>query len=144
MTFSSRFLMLIAMILTAAGPIMYFFVCGAVLTMAFAFTGYVLFSTEVYDFRDMSIAFMNGFKYWVTEMDISLLRTSHRKVGLVFFIVWTVVFLLILANVFVAILADAYVLVQNQVRERERVGLCQMTAWDVFTKSFATWIDKFQ
>lgn len=134
--------MLIGMILTAAGPICYFIFCASILTMAFAFQGYVLFSTDVYDFRSLQKAFVNGLKYWVTEMDIDTLRTSNRHWGLIFFIKWTIIFLLILANVFVAILADAYVSEQAAVEEEEKLGKGRKTITEVLIQGFSAWTDK--
>merc|ERR1719163_799932 len=78
-TLSKRVLMLVGMILTAMPAIMYFIFCAMIFTIAFAFQGYVLFSVDVYDFRNFSQSIVNGLKYWVSEMDIDTLRMSHRS-----------------------------------------------------------------
>lgn len=143
-TFSKKVLMLIAMLLSASGPIAYFIFCSLCVTAGFAYQGYVLFSPDVYEFRSFQDAFANGLKYWATSLDVMMLRDSNRGMGLVFFIMWTIIFLLILASVFVAILMDAYDIEQRAIAKDERAGKRDKTFYQLVVQGFQKWQQRME
>lgn len=141
-TFSKRVLMLIAMLLSASGPIMYFIFCASIITSCFAYQGYVLFSPDVFEFRTVKNAFINGLKYWATSMDMREIRESNRGMGLLFYIMWTIIFLLILASVFVAILMDAYDVENEAIKADIRAGKKEKSFKELIMQAIKDWRDR--
>lgn len=106
--FEPQLKLLLGMFANSASPLFYFFITATLITIGFAHSTYTMFSADVFDLRSFPDALINGFKFWVTEMDLDAMRESSRTMGQLHWIVWEVLFLLIIASVFVGILSDAY------------------------------------
>jgi len=76
--------------------------------LAYGVAGFLLFSSDVSDYRRLRYAIFNLFRYTVTDMDYDSLKRSSIVGGNIYYVTWTLIMLLILVNVFVAILTQGY------------------------------------
>ena len=88
--------------------ILYFFIILFIFVVAFAHAGYLAFSTDVEDFRSISISVITLFNALVGSLDYEGITESSRLYGPLYFLVFQSMMILILVNVFLAIMNDAY------------------------------------
>jgi len=93
-----------------------FVVILCVFYLAYGLGGYLVFSSDVSDFRELSTALLNLFRYTVTDMDYEALKQSNVTTASFYYVSWTLVILLVLVNVIVAILSDGFEKVQEENR----------------------------
>jgi len=93
-----------------------FIVILMVFYLAYGLGGYLIFSSDVSDFRQLHIALLNLFRYTVTDMDYEALKQSSVVAASIYYVSWTLVILLVLVNVIVAILSDGFEKVQEENR----------------------------
>lgn len=116
---SKKMRLLFALFYKTSSDMFFFVVILCVFYMAYGLGGYLIFSSDVSDYRQLHIAVLNLFRYTVTDMDYDSLKQSSVVVGAIFYVSWTLTMLLILVNVFVAILSEGYEDVQDENRESE-------------------------
>jgi len=93
-----------------------FIIILCVFYLAYGLGGYLIFSSDVSDFRELHIALLNLFRYTVTDMDYEALRQSNVVAASIYYVSWTLLILLVLVNVIVAILSDGFEKVQEENR----------------------------
>jgi len=93
-----------------------FVVILCVFYLAYGLGGYLVFSSDVSDFRELRTALLNLFRYTVTDMDYEALKQSSVVAASFYYVSWTLVILLVLVNVIVAILSDGFEKVQEENR----------------------------
>jgi len=94
-----------------------FIIILCVFYLAYGLGGYLIFSSDVSDFRELHIALLNLFRYTVTDMDYEALRQSSVVAASIYYVSWTLLILLVLVNVIVAILSDGFEKVQEENRK---------------------------
>jgi len=94
-----------------------FIIILCVFYLAYGLGGYLVFSSDVSDFRELHIALLNLFRYTVTDMDYEALRQSSVVAASIYYVSWTLLILLVLVNVIVAILSDGFEKVQEENRK---------------------------
>jgi len=110
---------LFAMFQKTTTDMIVFIIILFVFFLAFGIAGFLVFSSDVSDYRTFSFAIINLFRYTVTEMDYDSLKQSNVTAGTIYWITWTLLMVLILVNVFIAILSDGFALAQDEKREVE-------------------------
>jgi len=93
-----------------------FIVILCVFYLAYGLGGYLIFSSDVSDFRQLHTALLNLFRYTVTDMDYEALKQSSVVAASIYYVSWTLLILLVLVNVIVAILSDGFEKVQEENR----------------------------
>ena len=83
--------------------------------------GFLLFCSDVRDFRSFSYAMANMIRYTVAELDYTELSGSSSLAGSAYYFGWSLLMLLVLANVFVAILSEAYVRVAERFEDEKEI-----------------------
>jgi len=99
-----------------AGDMFTFIVILCVFYLAYGLGGYLVFSSDVSDFRQLNTALLNLFRYTVTDMDYEALKQSSVVAASIYYVSWTLLILLVLVNVIVAILSDGFEKVQEENR----------------------------
>jgi len=94
-----------------------FIIILCVFYLAYGLGGYLIFSSDVSDFRELHTALLNLFRYTVTDMDYDALRQSSVVAASIYYVSWTLLILLVLVNVIVAILSDGFEKVQEENRK---------------------------
>ena len=114
--FSARLSFVFTMLGRSALDMMIFLVVISIFISAFGFGGYIIFSTDVLEFRSLYYAIGNMSRAVISGLDYDSLlnrtQVSNWIFASIFYIVWGVVVILILANVFIAILSESYANVQ--------------------------------
>jgi len=110
---------LFQMFAKTASDMLVFLVILCVFFLAYGIAGFLVFSSDVSDYRTFEFAIMNLFRYTVTEMNYDALKQSNVTAGTIFWITWTLLMILILVNVFIAILSDGFAEAQEEKREAE-------------------------
>ena len=105
---NKRFKFLFTMLSESSQNLLMFFVVLFVIFSAFGMAGFLIFSSDVDDFRTFFFSLSNMLRYTVTQMDYTQLSQSSRLWGSGYYFFWSLLMLLVLANVFIAILAEAY------------------------------------
>ncbi|ETO13837.1 hypothetical protein RFI_23534 [Reticulomyxa filosa] len=90
--------------------------------LGFGFCGYMIFSSDVDDYRSMVYAFSNMVRFMVGDIDYSSLQVSSRTWGSVYYVLWSVLMLLILTNVFIAILSQAYSETADELSDEDKLS----------------------
>jgi len=93
-----------------------FVVILCVFYLAWGLGGYLIFSSDVGDFRQFHTALLNLFRYTVTDMDYESLKQSNFSAASIYYVSWTLAILLVLVNVIVAILSEGFEQVQEENR----------------------------
>jgi len=99
-----------------------FVVILIVIFLAYGIGGFLVFSSDVSDYRTFSFAIINLFRYTVTEMDYDALKQSNVTAGTIYYITWMLLMILILVNVFIAILSDGFSEAQDEKRSGDGEG----------------------
>merc|ERR1719184_349141 len=94
-----------------------FIIILCVFYLAYGLGGYLIFSSDVSDFRELQTALLALFRYTVTDMDYEALRQSSVVAASIYYVSWTLLILLVLVNVIVAILSDGFEKVQEENKE---------------------------
>lgn len=68
----------------------------------------LLFSTKVYDYRNISECFYSMLRSLLMEFDFSLIRDGNPNWGPILFCSYIVLSVFVLLNMFIAIIGDAY------------------------------------
>lgn len=121
MTFNPRIKFLFAILNHSAQDLFVFSIVLFVLFMAFGFAGFLLFSSDVEEFRTFPHSIINLVRFLISDLEYDTLTESSVVWGSIFYCLWGIVMILILANVFIAILTDAYMEVQKQRTESENI-----------------------
>lgn len=116
MTFSSRLTFLFTMLRRSGLDILIFMSLLMIFVSSFGFGGYVLFNTDVIEFRQLHYAIGNMFRAIVSDLDYNMLLGETQVDNWIFaslyYVVWGVFVILVLSNVFIAILSESYANVQ--------------------------------
>jgi len=115
----ARMQLLFKLLQNAAGDISVFGIIMFVIYLAFGIAGFLIFSTDVSDFRSLSFSILNLLRFTVSDMDYEALNRSHITVGSIYYVTWTTLMFLVLVNVFVAILTDGYSAAQTWSKEQD-------------------------
>merc|ERR1711920_905944 len=97
-----------------ASDMLVFVIILIVIFLAFGIGGFLVFSSNVSDYRTFSFSIINLFRYTVTEMDYDALNQANVTAGTIYYMTWTLLMLLILVNVFIAILSDGFAEAQEE------------------------------
>jgi len=97
-----------------ASDMLVFVIILIVIFLAFGIGGFLVFSSNVSDYRTFSFSIINLFRYTVTEMDYDALIQANVTAGTIYYMTWTLLMLLILVNVFIAILSDGFAEAQEE------------------------------
>jgi len=116
---SRRIRLLFTLFRKTAGDILVFGIILFVLWLAYGIAGFLVFSSDVSDYRTLRYAILNLVRYTVTDMDYDSLRQSNIMCGTIYYVTWTILMLLVLVNVFVAILTDGYTACQEENKKHE-------------------------
>ena len=119
MTFSVRVRFLFTMLARSSKDLFIFTIVLFVFYLAFGMAGFLSFSSDVADYRSLTMSIMNLMRYTITDMDREALTSSNRYLGNMFYVGWSVLMILILANVFIAILSEAYATISTDDDEEE-------------------------
>jgi len=119
MTFSHRVRFLFTMLERSSKDLFIFTIVLFVFYLAFGMAGFLSFSSDVSDYRSLTMSIMNLMRYTITDMDREALTSSNRYLGNMFYVGWSVLMILILANVFIAILSEAYATISTDDDEEE-------------------------
>jgi len=119
MTFSHRVRFLFTMLERSSKDLFIFTIVLFVFYLAFGMAGFLSFSSDVSDYRSLTMSIMNLMRYTITDMDREALTSSNRYLGNMFYVGWSVLMILILANVFIAILSEAYATISSDDDEEE-------------------------
>lgn len=97
-----------------ASDMVVFVIILIVIFLAFGIGGFLVFSSNVSDYRTFSFSIINLFRYTVTEMDYEALNQANVTAGTIYYMTWTLLMLLILVNVFIAIISDGFADAQEE------------------------------
>jgi len=111
---STKMRLLFNLFYKTAADMFTFIIILCVFYLAYGLGGYLVFSSDVSDFRQLHVALLNLFRYTVTDMDYEALKQSSVSAGTIYYVSWTLVILLVMVNVIVAILTDGYGEVQEE------------------------------
>jgi len=114
---SKRMRLLFTMFYKTWKSIFYFVIILFVFYLAYGIGGFLVFSSDVSDYRQLHFAILNLFRYTVTDMDYDSLRQSNIVAGGIYYVCWTLTMALILVNVFVAIVTQGYEEAQEDCNE---------------------------
>ena len=116
MTFSPRLTFLFTMLRRSGLDILIFISLLMIFVSSFGFGGYMLFSDDVKEFRQLHYAIGNMFRSIVSGLDYDMLLRETQVENWIFaslyYVVWGVFVILVLSNVFIAILSESYANVQ--------------------------------
>ena len=116
MTFSKRLTFLFTMLRRSALDFCIFMTMLMIFVSSFGFGGYILFSGDVMEFRQLHYAVGNMFRAIVSDLDYDMLLRETQVENWIFaslyYVVWGVFVILVLSNVFIAILSESYANVQ--------------------------------
>ena len=121
MTFSNRVRFLFTMLQRSSQDLLIFSIVLFVFFLAFGMAAFLSFSSDVNDFRSLSMSIVNLMRYTVTDLDYQKLRESNKFLGSFYYCAWSILMILILANVFIAILSDAYATISNETDDEEKL-----------------------
>jgi len=114
---SARIRLLFTLFHKTAGDIIIFGIILFVILLSYGVTGFLVFSSDVSDYRTLSHSILNLIRYTVSDMDYAALQKSNIFVGTIYYVSWTVLMILVLVNVFIAILSDGYSEAQEDIKE---------------------------
>jgi len=129
---SKKMRLLFRVFYKTAADMFTFIVILCVFYMAYGLCGYLIFSSDVSDFRELKIAIMNLFRYTVTDMDYEALKQSSISTGTLYYVSWTLIIVLVLVNVVVAILSEGF----EEVQEENKNSPEEFTLTKFIPKSF--------
>jgi len=141
---SRRMRLLFTLFKKTAGDIFVFGIILFVIWVSYGIAGFLVFSSDVSDYRTMKFAILNLLRYTVSDMDYDALRQSNIFFGTIYYVTWTVLMILILVNVFIAILSDGYAETQEENKkfsnEKFTIGMFLPKKDTVFIKKLQTMI----
>ena len=119
--FSSRLSFVFNMLGIAALDIFIFCFVIAIFICAFGFGGFIIFNSDVLEFRTMWFSIANMSRAVISGLDYTHIldqtNVSNWIFATIYYIFWGVLVLLILANVFIAILSESYSHVQRKFKK---------------------------
>jgi len=107
-TINSQVKMFWSMMKKSSGHLLNFIVLLSVILLTFAISGWTLFSGQLSEFRTIFWAIFSLVNFTFSELFFENLTSSHRILGILYYIMWGVLMPFILINVFVAILMSAW------------------------------------
>lgn len=116
---SRRIRLLFTLFKKTAGDILVFGIILFVIWLAYGVAGFLVFSSDVSDYRTLYFSIINLMRYTVTDMDYGILQQSNNMWGTIYYVSWTFLMFLVLVNVFVAILTDGYAACQEENKRLE-------------------------
>jgi len=114
---SRRVRLLFTLFMKTGGDIFFFGIIIFVLWLSYGIAGFLIFSSDVSDYRTYMYSILNLLRYTVTDMDYASLRQSNIFYGTMYYVTWTILMTLILVNVFIAILSEGFAAVQEENRK---------------------------
>lgn len=127
---------LFTMFKKTASDMLVFVIILCVIFLAYGIGGFLVFSSDVSDYRTFSFSIINLFRYTVTEMDYDSLKQSNVTAGTIYYITWTLLMLLILVNVFIAILSDGFSDAQQEKNESQEESVLPLMFLRSIPKKF--------
>jgi len=121
-----------------ASDMLVFVIILIVIFLAFGIGGFLVFSSNVSDYRTFSFSIINLFRYTVTEMDYDALNQANVTAGTIYYMTWTLLMLLILVNVFIAILSDGFAEAQEEKTQSQEESVLPL----LFLKSMPNVLQK--
>ncbi|PAA75824.1 hypothetical protein BOX15_Mlig005060g3, partial [Macrostomum lignano] len=91
-----------------AKDLMGFAIMFFIVFFAFAQLGYLIFGTQVKDFREFQQSVFTLFRIILGDFDFNSLQTANRVLGPIFFILYVFFVFFVLINMFLAIINDTY------------------------------------
>ncbi|PAA70221.1 hypothetical protein BOX15_Mlig009158g1 [Macrostomum lignano] len=85
-----------------------------IIFFAFAQLGYLIFGTQVQDFREFQQAIFTLFRIILGDFDFNSLQTAHRVLGPLYFLLYVFFVFFVLINMFLAIINDTYSEVKSE------------------------------
>jgi len=131
---------LFTMFKKTASDMLVFVIILCVIFLAYGIGGFLVFSSDVSDYRTFSFSIINLFRYTVTEMDYDALHQSNVTAGTIYYITWTLLMLLILVNVFIAILSDGFSDAQEEKDKNNEESLLPVMFLRSVPKRFRTYL----
>lgn len=122
MTFSKQLRFIFDLFDATAGDLAYFFLVFVTFLVAFSMTAFIIFGSDLMDYRTIQWSILNLVIASVTELDYDSMFRSNRTVAAWFYTLWVFAMMMILINVFIAILLDAYTELRTQ-REKNAEDL---------------------
>jgi len=129
---------LFTMFKKTASDMLVFLIILCVIFLAYGIGGFLVFSSDVSDYRTFSFSIINLFRYTVTEMDYAALHQSNVTAGTIYYITWTLLMILILVNVFIAILSDGFSEAQEEKNKSEDESLLTVMFLRSVPRTFRT------
>lgn len=127
---------LFTMFKKTASDMLVFVIILCVIFLAYGIGGFLVFSSDVSDYRTFTFSIVNLFRYTVTEMDYDALKQSNVTAGTIYYITWTLLMLLILVNVFIAILSDGFSDAQEEKNQNQEESVLPLMFIKSIPKSF--------
>ena len=120
-----RFQLFFTMFSQSTQDLLMFFVVLFVVFSGFGLTGFILFGSDIDDFRNLGYGLANMMRYSCTFMAYQPFADSSRYAGSFYWYLWNVLMQLILYNIFIAIITDSFVRVSEIIasEDEKSVGL---------------------
>jgi len=129
---------LFTMFKKTASNLVVFAIILCVFYLAYGIGGFLVFSSDVSDYRTFYFAIINLFRYTVTDMDFDVLFQSSAITGTLYYMTWTLLMVLILANVFIAILSDGFSEAQVEANQTKEESVLPLMFIRAMPKTFRT------
>lgn len=120
--FSSRLTFLFRMLYVIIADLLIFLLVLSIILFAFAFAGYLMFSSSVYEFRSLTYSLMNCFIFLISGLNFKTVGEFNNLFGVLFYLIFGITISLMLANVFVAILVEGYILTYHVKESKSEVS----------------------
>jgi hypothetical protein len=100
--------------------------------LAFAGAFHLTYGNHMFEFATWGESFMTLFRYSFGDWDIPLLQSYQPDIGLVYFMLWSILAICLLLNMFIAIIMESYDKV-NQ--EEEKISMFAFAKAQILGKS---------
>ena len=96
-----------------------FFLIIVIVFYAFGFCGFLMFGSDLSDFRNIIHSFGTMFEYIISSVDYIAITESSRIFGSIYYYIFSMSIFLVLINVFIEIISVAYVKVVDKISNGE-------------------------
>ncbi|XP_013419423.1 polycystic kidney disease 2-like 1 protein isoform X2 [Lingula anatina] len=111
-----------------------------IILFAFAQLGYLIFGTQVRDFRSFPDTILTLFRIILGDFDFHELEAAHRVLGPLYFLLYVFFVFFVLLNMFLAIINDTYSEVKADLENQEN----EFELQDYFKKGYDKMLDKLK
>jgi hypothetical protein len=118
--FSKKLSMLTDSLRSAALDIAFFMSMFVSILFSYALMGYLLLGHYHSDFGSLSTSFVTCYTFLLGQFDLDMIQNVDERLGLVFFITFSIVFNFLLINMFIAIIVGHYRLTQSEYTRQKR------------------------